>query len=84
MKADHQKAGSPTGFTLIELLAVIAVIAVLASLLLPALARVKSYGHSARCKSNLHQIGVALTMYVNYFDQALEDSHLKRAGSPSS
>ncbi len=51
-------------FTLIELLVVIAIIAVLASLLLPALSSAKSSARSAKCKSNLHQIGLALQLYV--------------------
>jgi prepilin-type N-terminal cleavage/methylation domain-containing protein/prepilin-type processing-associated H-X9-DG protein len=52
-------------FTLIELLVVIAVIGVLASLLLPVLGKVKEAGRSAACLSNLHQIGVALQLYVD-------------------
>ena len=53
------------GFTLVELLVVIAIIAVLASLLLPALARARSQGQSARCIANLHQLGIAMCLYTD-------------------
>jgi prepilin-type N-terminal cleavage/methylation domain-containing protein len=53
-----------SAFTLIELLAVIAIIAILAALLLPALSKAKQASQRSACLSNLHQIGLATTMYL--------------------
>ncbi len=55
---------SPRAFTLVELLVTIAVLALLAALLMPALGRSKESGRVAVCQSNLHQVGLALQLYV--------------------
>jgi prepilin-type N-terminal cleavage/methylation domain-containing protein len=53
------------GFTLVELLVVITIIGILLGLLLPAVQAAREAARSAQCRSNLHQIGVALDMYID-------------------
>ena len=58
------KPSRAAAFTLLELLVVMAIIGVLAALLLPALSRSKESARAVACVSNLHQIGVALQLYI--------------------
>ncbi|HEV8293329.1 MAG TPA: prepilin-type N-terminal cleavage/methylation domain-containing protein, partial [Tepidisphaeraceae bacterium] len=53
-------------FTLVELLVVIAIIALLISLLIPALANVRRQSLSTKCKSNLRQNYLFMSMYADY------------------
>ena len=58
-------------FTLIELLVVIAIIAILAAILFPVFAQAREKARAASCLSNLKQIGLALMMYVQDYDELL-------------
>ncbi len=53
------------GFTLVELLVVVAILAILTALLLPALGLAKGLARSASCKSNLHHLGLGLSLYLH-------------------
>ena len=60
---------SATGFTLIELLVVIAIIALLAAILFPSFARARENARRATCTSNLKQIGLGVTQYIQDNDE---------------
>jgi prepilin-type N-terminal cleavage/methylation domain-containing protein len=58
-----------SAFTLIELLLVIALIALLAALLFPVFGTLRGKARESTCLSNLHQIGIAITMYGQDYDE---------------
>lgn len=57
------------GFTLIELLVVIAIIAILAAILFPVFAQAREKARSTADLSNLRQIGLAIQMYAQDWDE---------------
>lgn len=62
-------------FTLIELLVVIAIIALLIGILSPALAQVKRYGRTIKCRSNLRQYAIAGRLYMGDNDELFPSPH---------
>lgn len=63
------KIRNPRGFTLIELLVVIAIIAILAAILFPVFARAREAARTTQCVSNLRNIGTAMAMYAQDYDE---------------
>src|SRR6266498_1636350 len=65
-------------FTLIELLVVIAIIAILAAILFPVFAQAREKARQASCLSNLKQVGNALMMYQQDYDEVWPPSYYYR------
>jgi len=74
------RPASRRGFTLIELLVVIAIIAILAAILFPVFARAREAARATQCRSNLKQLGSAVMMYTQDFDEVLP---IERTVNPS-
>ncbi len=67
-------------FTLIELLVVIAIIAILAAILFPVFAQARAKARQASNLSNLKQIGLAVLMYAQDYDETMVPYLLPRVG----
>jgi prepilin-type N-terminal cleavage/methylation domain-containing protein/prepilin-type processing-associated H-X9-DG protein len=66
------------GFTLIELLVVVAIISVLAAILFPVFARARENARRSNCLSNLKQIGLAMMMYSQDYDEHMMTSRVQQ------
>ena len=75
MFASHHGRATARAFTLIELLVVIAIIAILAAILFPVFAQAREKARSIACLSNGRQIGTALSMYVQDYDEKYPQEH---------
>ncbi len=62
-----QNSRTSKAFTLVELLVVVAIIALLISILLPALGKAQQIAREVVCRSNLHQVGISISMYTAEF-----------------
>jgi prepilin-type N-terminal cleavage/methylation domain-containing protein len=69
-----------SGFTLIELLVVIAIIAILAAILFPVFAQAREKARQTACLSNSKQLGLALTMYTQDYDEVTPNQYWDHSG----
>jgi prepilin-type N-terminal cleavage/methylation domain-containing protein/prepilin-type processing-associated H-X9-DG protein len=70
------------GFTLIELLVVIAVIAILVAILFPVFAQARDKARMSVCVSNMQQMGHAMMMYVQDYDETFPYIRFTCHGGP--
>ena len=70
------------GFTLIELLVVIAIIAILAAILFPVFAQAREKARQSSCLSNLKQLGTAIVLYCDDYDETLPHAVMNQSAVP--
>jgi prepilin-type N-terminal cleavage/methylation domain-containing protein/prepilin-type processing-associated H-X9-DG protein len=69
------RASNRRAFTLIELLVVIAIIALLAAILFPVFAQAREKAREVTCLSDVRQVGTAIKMYVQDYDETFPIFH---------
>ncbi|MGC8666716.1 MAG: DUF1559 domain-containing protein [Chthonomonadales bacterium] len=77
---ETRKSGG-RAFTLIELLVVIAIIAILAAILFPVFAQARESARMTSCLSNMRQLGTALRMYGQDYDETYPNIRIWAPGN---
>jgi prepilin-type N-terminal cleavage/methylation domain-containing protein/prepilin-type processing-associated H-X9-DG protein len=77
MHRSHKEA-----FTLIELLIVTAIIAIIAAILFPVFAQARERARATTCLSNARQVGTAMLLYMQDYDEVLLFQFLPTAAQP--
>ena len=81
MKTNLSLRNRTTGFTLIELLVVIAIISLLAAILFPVFGRARETARRSNGLSNLKQIGLGFTQYLQDYDERFPATVTEREGA---
>lgn len=74
---------SRNAFSLIELLVVIAIISILAAILFPVFASAREKARQTSCASNLRNIGTAMQMYSEDFDEYICPAQILLSPAPN-
>ena len=75
LQRGNRRGGIRVAFSLLELLVVLSIAALLMGLLMPGFIRIRESARQAACASNLHQIGIALSLYVDEEGDHLPSSY---------
>jgi prepilin-type N-terminal cleavage/methylation domain-containing protein/prepilin-type processing-associated H-X9-DG protein len=70
-----------SGFTLIEILVVLVIIMILAAILFPVFDRAMANAKRASCASNLKQLGLAVQLYTQDYDECMPYGRLRTSAS---
>ncbi len=68
-------------FTLVELLVVLAIIGILAAILFPVFAQARAKARQTSCLSNLRQVGAAVQMYAQDYDEQVVRTELEEGNT---
>jgi prepilin-type N-terminal cleavage/methylation domain-containing protein len=74
------KRHQATGFTLVELLVTMAILGILAALLFPVMQAAKGAAYRRHCVANYHNIGLALLLYEEDYDDRVPPVNYRPVG----